>query len=78
MECRVCKCTDENSCEGGCAWFEPGLCSICALAAEALAEWRIRAVSTNPIALILESERRVAIALDVADEDPVEPLIVIP
>lgn len=27
---RVCGCTDDNACEGGCYWVEPGLCSKCA------------------------------------------------
>lgn len=28
-ECRVCGCTDEEACFGGCTWVEPGLCSAC-------------------------------------------------
>lgn len=28
--CRVCGCTTERSCEGGCNWIAPGLCSSCA------------------------------------------------
>ncbi len=28
--CRVCGCTDERSCPGGCVWAEPNLCSRCA------------------------------------------------
>lgn len=27
--CRVCGCTDDNACPGGCSWAEPGLCSAC-------------------------------------------------
>lgn len=27
--CRVCGCTWNNACEGGCMWIEPGLCSNC-------------------------------------------------
>ncbi len=27
--CRVCGCTDEEGCEGGCQWVEPDLCSQC-------------------------------------------------
>jgi hypothetical protein len=27
--CRVCGCTDEEACEGGCSWVEPDLCSAC-------------------------------------------------
>jgi hypothetical protein len=28
--CRVCGCTEEHACEGGCSWVEPDLCSACA------------------------------------------------
>lgn len=28
--CRVCGCTENNACEGGCSWVEPDLCSACA------------------------------------------------
>lgn len=28
--CRVCGCTDDNACPGGCSWVEPDLCSKCA------------------------------------------------
>lgn len=27
--CRVCGCTDERACPGGCWWVEPDLCSDC-------------------------------------------------
>lgn len=27
--CRVCGCTQNNACEGGCYWVEPDLCSRC-------------------------------------------------
>jgi hypothetical protein len=29
-KCRVCGCTDNHACPGGCYWVEPGLCSVCA------------------------------------------------
>lgn len=28
--CRVCGCTEDNACEGGCSWVEEDLCSSCA------------------------------------------------
>lgn len=28
--CRVCGCTDDRACDGGCSWVEPDLCSACA------------------------------------------------
>lgn len=27
--CRVCGCTWNNACDGGCYWVEPDLCSNC-------------------------------------------------
>lgn len=27
--CRICGCTDDKPCEGGCTWSEPDLCSRC-------------------------------------------------
>lgn len=30
QRCRVCGCTDERACPGGCEWVEPDLCSRCA------------------------------------------------
>ncbi len=32
--CRVCGCTEDNACQGGCYWVEPELCSACAQAGE--------------------------------------------
>ena len=29
-KCRVCGCTDDRACEGGCYWVEEDLCSQCA------------------------------------------------
>jgi hypothetical protein len=28
-QCRVCRCTKDHACEGGCHWIKPGLCSAC-------------------------------------------------
>lgn len=30
MRCRVCGCTDDRACDGGCSWARPCLCSKCA------------------------------------------------
>lgn len=30
QKCRVCGCTDDNACPGGCYWVEEDLCSQCA------------------------------------------------
>jgi len=69
MECRVCKCTDENACAGGCVLFCPDLCSLCALAACALAEWRQRAVAPDVAALITVAAEMVQDAV-INDESP--------
>lgn len=29
MTCRVCGCSDERACAGGCVWAAPNLCSRC-------------------------------------------------
>lgn len=29
-QCRVCGCTDEEACPGGCSWSQPEICSTCA------------------------------------------------
>lgn len=28
-KCRVCRCTEEDGCMGGCGWVEADLCSTC-------------------------------------------------
>ena len=30
-KCRICGCTQNNACEGGCYWVEEDLCSKCAM-----------------------------------------------
>jgi len=34
-ECRVCHCTQDNPCPGGCIWAQVDLCSACAQTHEA-------------------------------------------
>lgn len=29
-QCRICGCTDEEACPGGCSWSQPEICSTCA------------------------------------------------
>lgn len=31
--CRICGCTENNACDGGCSWAEDNLCSACVGAA---------------------------------------------
>ncbi len=54
--CRVCGCTDDNACNPPCAWFDPTLCTTCALAAEALREWSNATVRPSLAALLRESD----------------------
>ena len=35
QQCRVCGCTQNHACPGGCYWVEPDLCSQCAGTPEA-------------------------------------------
>lgn len=30
-QCRICGCTDDEACPGGCSWSQPEICSTCAL-----------------------------------------------
>jgi len=34
MKCRICGCTDERACPGGCFWVGKDLCSRCVVMAE--------------------------------------------
>lgn len=29
MKCKICGCSDEKACEGGCVWVDENLCSKC-------------------------------------------------
>ena len=40
MKCRICGCTDEHACPGGCYWVEDDLCSRCDEAIEAVSRWK--------------------------------------
>jgi hypothetical protein len=53
--CRVCGCTDEHACNPPCAWFDPTLCTTCALAAEALRGWSEAAVKPWFAGLVQEA-----------------------
>lgn len=35
-KCRVCGCTEDRACPGGCSWVEKDLCSACAPAAHSI------------------------------------------
>lgn len=54
MRCRVCKCTDDRACAGGCYWAEDNLCSTCAAMAETLLAYQDRVPLFRPVALLKE------------------------
>jgi hypothetical protein len=58
IRCRVCWCTERDACNPPCSWFEPDLCSGCALIAEALESWREMALRPSMAALLREARRR--------------------
>ena len=57
LRCRVCGCTETDACAGGCRWVEDDLCSVCATAAEAVADWMWDARRSNKAALWREALR---------------------
>jgi hypothetical protein len=57
-QCRVCTCTDEHACNPPCAWFDPTLCTTCALIIEALIGWIESARVPDPEPLVREVLRR--------------------
>jgi hypothetical protein len=57
MKCRVCGCTEQRACDGGCSWVNGAdICSICAAAVEALRNWLER--SNRPSWSALKREMR--------------------
>jgi hypothetical protein len=56
--CRVCRCTEQFPCNPPCAWFDPSLCTSCALVVEALAAWVEGAHVAVTAALWREVHRR--------------------
>lgn len=63
MKCRVCGCTDDRACEGGCSWVEARLCSQCKpkedAAAIAVVAWlaAYRAFARSPNETLVERAR---------------------
>jgi hypothetical protein len=43
VKCRVCGCSEEHACAGGCSWANGDICSVCFCTAEVLREWFGRA-----------------------------------
>jgi hypothetical protein len=59
VTCRVCGCTDDHACNPPCAWFEPGLCTTCALAAEVIGAWTDAAVTPSLTNLLNEADLKI-------------------
>lgn len=60
--CRVCRCTEDNACAGGCSWVQDPdedhpLCSTCYAAARGIADWLTDAVRPSWAALRREAEQ---------------------
>ena len=49
--CRVCGCTEEKACPGGCSWVEVDLCSRCAEKTKKPLAQRIREEMTSSLPL---------------------------
>lgn len=56
-ECRVCGCTVDHACEGGCSWAEPGLCSQCAGLLPQVPECHVAEIDAMPYQDMLERAR---------------------
>lgn len=52
--CRICGCTETDACLLGCSWVQEDLCSTCAKAVDAIAEWQEVARRANVTALMRE------------------------
>lgn len=51
--CKFCGCTDIRACPGGCSWFKPGYCSMCAEThmnrlADVVGAWVLSRLAMNP------------------------------
>lgn len=58
MKCRVCGCSEERACAGGCLWVEADLCSTCEEAIDVLAAYMDNAYRFYPGRLVAEAKRR--------------------
>ncbi len=58
MKCRVCGCTEERACVGGCSWAEVDLCSTCEEAIQVIAGYMDNAHRFFPGKLMAEAKAR--------------------
>ncbi len=52
--CRVCGCTHDRACAGGCSWVETDLCSTCDAVLRALFAWSELAYRPSVTAVVSE------------------------
>jgi hypothetical protein len=57
IRCRVCGCTEIDACDPPCSWIEEDLCSGCAEAVHAMANWAEGARRPNLAGLLREFKR---------------------
>lgn len=80
--CRVCHCTDDDACLGGCAWFDVDLCTTCAEMIQFVGDYMHTAgPHTRNLTTAIAAVARLAAAVEwdpdqAAGDD--EPLIVVP
>ena len=55
--CRVCGCTDDHACEGGCSWVTADLCSACYELMEIIPGEVAERIGAMPYALMLKHNR---------------------
>lgn len=79
-KCRICHCTEDDACLGGCAWVEADLCTTCAEMLDYLSDFMHTAgPSTRSFTTALAAVARLASAVEwdpAAAGDP--PLVIIP
>lgn len=57
--CRICGCTWDRACPGGCGWAEDGLCTVCAEFRDVLRQYAecVRRISAASLGRLLREVR---------------------
>jgi len=79
--CRVCHCTQDDACLGGCAWFDADLCTSCAEMIELLRDYMHTAgPHTRSLASALAAVARLAAEVEWDESTAAgdQPLIIVP
>lgn len=61
-QCRICGCTDEEACPGGCSWSQPQICSTCAHRQRVLDEQYLDTLNAQQRAAEQQAEQAGAVA----------------